>query len=45
MHQWEGNIRMDIEEKGYEDGDWIYLIQNMDQRQAVLKAVMNLLIP
>jgi hypothetical protein len=30
-HRWEGNIRMDLREIGWEVVDWIHLAQDKDQ--------------
>jgi hypothetical protein len=39
--RWEGNIRMDLWEIGWEVVDWVHLAQDRDQRQDVNTA-MNL---
>jgi hypothetical protein len=26
-HRWEGNIKMDLKEGGYEEADWIHMAQ------------------
>jgi hypothetical protein len=36
------NIKMDVDEIGYEGVDWIHLAQDRDQWQALLKIEMNL---
>jgi hypothetical protein len=41
-HRWEDNIKMDLQEVGYGDIDWIELAQNRDRWWALVKAVMNL---
>jgi hypothetical protein len=41
-HTWEGNIRMDLSEIGWEGVDWIHLAQDRDQWQAVVNTVTNL---
>jgi hypothetical protein len=41
----EDNIRLDLREIRWEGVDWIYLAQDRDQFQALVKTVMNLLIP
>jgi hypothetical protein len=44
--RWEGNIRMDLGEIGWEGVvDWIHLAQVRDQWRAVVKTVMNLQVP
>jgi hypothetical protein len=41
---WEDNIKMDLQE--WDGGmDWIDLAQDRDRWRALLKAVMNLLVP
>jgi hypothetical protein len=40
--RWEGNIRMDLTERGWEGVDWILLAQDRDQWWAVVNTVMNL---
>jgi hypothetical protein len=41
-HRWEGNIRMDLREIGWEGADWIHLAQDKDQWGAVVNMIMNL---
>jgi hypothetical protein len=43
--RWEDNIKMDLQEVGCEDMDWIDLSQYRDRWRALLNAVMNLWIP
>ena len=43
--RWEDNIKMDLQEVGYEIMDWIELTQNRDRWLALVKAVMNLRVP
>jgi len=38
----EDNIKMDLQEAGWEDMNWIDLTQNRDRWWTVIKAVMNL---
>jgi hypothetical protein len=33
-HRWEDNIKMDMEETGWEEMDWIHLAQDWDKWQA-----------
>jgi ribosome biogenesis protein Nip4 len=40
--RWEDNIRMDLREIGWEDVDWIHLVQDRDQWRVVVNTVMNL---
>jgi hypothetical protein len=44
-HRWEGNIRMDLREIGWESVNWFHLSQDRDQWLAVLNMVMNLWVP
>jgi hypothetical protein len=39
------NIKIDLREIGWDGGDWIDLAQDRDQCSALVKAVMNLLVP
>jgi hypothetical protein len=43
--RWEVNIKMNLQEIGWKDVDWIDLAQHSDRRQTVVNAVMNLLVP
>jgi hypothetical protein len=38
----EDNIRMDLTETGWEDVDWMHLVQDRDQWLTLIKTVMNL---
>jgi hypothetical protein len=40
--RWEDNIKMDLQEVGWGDMDWIDMAQDRDRWQALLSAVMNL---
>jgi hypothetical protein len=40
--KWEENIKMDFQEVGWGDMDWIDLAQDRDRWRAVVSAVMNL---
>jgi hypothetical protein len=40
--RWDGGIRMDLREIGWEGMRWIHLIQVRDQWRAVVSTVMNL---
>jgi hypothetical protein len=44
-HRWDDNIRPDLKEIGWEDVDWIYLVQDNDQWRTVVNTVMNLEVP
>jgi hypothetical protein len=44
-HRWEDYIKMDFQEVGCEDMDWIDLTQNRNRWQAVVNAVMILWVP
>jgi hypothetical protein len=41
----EDNIRMDLQEVGYVDMEWIELAQGRDRWRALVNAVMNLRVP
>jgi hypothetical protein len=43
--RWEDNIRMDIQEVGCGDMDWIGLAQDRDRWRAILNVAMNLRVP
>jgi len=45
MRRWEGNIRMDLREIGWEYVDWIYLAQDTDHWRAFVNMVTNLRTP
>ena len=40
--RWEDNIKMDLQEVGYGNMDWIELAQDRDNWRALVNAVMNL---
>ena len=42
---WEDNIKMDLQEVGCGDMDWIELAHDRDRRRALVNAVMNLRVP
>jgi len=39
--RWEDNIKMDLQDVGWESINWIYLAQNRDRRQAFANEIMN----
>jgi hypothetical protein len=41
QQRWEGNIRIDLGEMGWEDVDWIYLAQDRDQWRDLVDTVTN----
>jgi hypothetical protein len=43
--RWEDNIKMNLQEVGCGDMDWIDLAQDRDGRWALVSAVMNLRVP
>jgi hypothetical protein len=43
--RWEDNIKMDLQEMGWGDMDWINMAQDRDRWRAVVSAVMNLRVP
>jgi hypothetical protein len=44
-HRWEDNIKMDLQEVGCGDMDWIELAQDRDRWWALVNAVMKLQVP
>ncbi len=43
--RWEDNIKMDLQEGGCRDVDWIELAQDMDRWRTLVNEVMNLRVP
>ena len=43
--RWDDNIKMDLQEVGCDDMDWIELAQDRDRWRALVNAVMNLRVP
>jgi hypothetical protein len=43
--RWEDNIKMDLQEVGWGDMDWIDTTQDRDRWRALVSAVMNLWVP
>jgi len=44
-HRWEDNIKMDLQEVGCGDMDWIELSQDRGRWRAPVNVVMNLRVP
>jgi hypothetical protein len=44
-HRWVNNIKIDLQEMGCGDMDWIKLAQDRDRWWALVNAVMNLQVP
>jgi hypothetical protein len=40
--RWEDNIKIDLQELGWGDMDWIDMAQDIDRWRALVNAVMNL---
>jgi hypothetical protein len=40
-HRWEGNMKIDIKEIGWEIVDWIHLSDNRGQRWADVSMIIN----
>jgi hypothetical protein len=43
--RWEDNIKIDLQELGCRDMDWIEVVQDRDRWWALVTAVMNLRVP
>jgi len=43
--RWENNIKMDLQEMGCGDMDWIDVAQDRDRWRALVNAVMNIWVP
>ena len=43
--RWENNIKIDLQEVGCGDVDWIELAQDTDRWRALVSAAMNLRVP
>jgi hypothetical protein len=44
-HRWEDKIKMDLQEVGWGDMDWIHMAQDRDRWRALVNVVMNLQVP
>jgi hypothetical protein len=44
-HRWEKNIKMDLQEVGWDCMAWIDMAQDRDRWRALVNAVMNLWVP
>ena len=44
-HRWEDNIKIDLEDIGWRDMDWIDLAWDRDRLQDLVNVVMNLGVP
>ena len=43
--RWEGNIRMDLEERGVNAGNWVDSAQDRHYWRALVNATLNLRVP
>jgi len=43
--RWEDNIKIDLQEVGFGDMDWIELTQDRDRWRTLVNAVMNFRVP
>jgi hypothetical protein len=44
-HRWEDNFKIDLQEVGWGEMDWINLAQEKDRWRALVKTVMNHRVP
>lgn len=44
-HRWEDNIKVDLQEMGYDVVDWVQLAQDSVQHWSLVNTVMYLLVP
>ena len=42
---WDDNIKMDLQDLGWGDMDWIDMAQDRDRWRALVNAVMNIRVP
>jgi hypothetical protein len=45
MHRWKDDIKMDLQEVGWEGMDWTAVAQEKDRWWALVNVVMNLQVP
>jgi hypothetical protein len=45
VRRWVDNIKMDLREIGWEDLDWIDMVQYRDQWRALVNTALNLRVP
>jgi hypothetical protein len=45
VSRWEDNIKMDVQEVGWEGVDWIDMAEERDRWWTVVNVVMNLRVP
>jgi hypothetical protein len=43
--RWDDNIKIDLIEEGWEDMDWIHMVQDRNQWRHLVTAVINLRVP
>jgi hypothetical protein len=43
--RWMDTVKMDLREIGWDDMDWIDVVQDKDQWRALVNTVMNLYVP
>jgi hypothetical protein len=44
-HRWKDNVRIHFREIGWEGVDWMHMVEDRDQWQAVMNVVMNFWVP
>jgi hypothetical protein len=42
---WVDNIKLDLRETGWDDVDWIDMVQDRDQWRALMNTILNLRVP